>query len=389
MPSNLTTQTREMAQDLRNRIASGAMKPGARLPSRVMLSQQYELSVPTVQSVMARLEESGFITSKGPKGTFVSNTPPHLQNVALILPYRPDGSLFFKAVSEAAHCEHMKDWDRIDVIFDTPDQSALDPRHRMERMDKRMARHEYSGLIFLESQPQYVESLSWQDPDVNKVMIGPEGLIPGTFSIYPDLTRFRHLAADRLKARGVQTVTLLSTGAPKSFSGKWAAELLQHGLTPHAYPVLPIGNCNPEEVSIVVQMFLERPDAPDALVIADDNLVEGATLAIQRLQRRGRPVPRHLIALFNYPMMPKAHVPVEWLGFNMRTLLRWSSVMLRQARLELRAPIHCDLKPRWWNQIPRGGLGDIAGPTVLEADRSAIKNIFPIQIHDKNESSSA
>jgi GntR family transcriptional regulator len=61
---------RQLAALLRERIESGELAPGARLPSITSLAQEYDLAVTTVQKAVAALKDDGLIVTS-PMGTFV------------------------------------------------------------------------------------------------------------------------------------------------------------------------------------------------------------------------------------------------------------------------------------------------------------------------------
>jgi GntR family transcriptional regulator len=61
-----------VADDIAARIASGELKPGARLRSERDLAEHYEVSYGTVRSAMRVLRERGLITTIHGRGTFVS-----------------------------------------------------------------------------------------------------------------------------------------------------------------------------------------------------------------------------------------------------------------------------------------------------------------------------
>jgi GntR family transcriptional regulator len=62
---------RQLAALLRERIESGELAPGARLPSITSLAQEYDLAVTTVQKAVAALKDEGLIVTS-PMGTFVA-----------------------------------------------------------------------------------------------------------------------------------------------------------------------------------------------------------------------------------------------------------------------------------------------------------------------------
>jgi DNA-binding GntR family transcriptional regulator len=61
-----------VARDIAARIASGELKPGARLRSGRNLAEHYEVSYGTIRRAMEVLRERGLITTIHGRGTFVS-----------------------------------------------------------------------------------------------------------------------------------------------------------------------------------------------------------------------------------------------------------------------------------------------------------------------------
>ncbi|MFE9973280.1 GntR family transcriptional regulator [Streptomyces hirsutus] len=60
-----------IADDLRDRIATGRLKPGERLPSESHLATQYRVSTPTLRSALAALQVEGLVEKVHGKGNFV------------------------------------------------------------------------------------------------------------------------------------------------------------------------------------------------------------------------------------------------------------------------------------------------------------------------------
>ena len=61
-----------VADDIAARIASGELKPGARLRAERDLAEHYEVSYGTIRRAMQVLRERGLITTIHGRGTFVS-----------------------------------------------------------------------------------------------------------------------------------------------------------------------------------------------------------------------------------------------------------------------------------------------------------------------------
>lgn len=64
--------SRQVAASLRERISSGVLAPGSKLPSIVSLSVEYRTSTGTIQKALAILRTEGLIVSVPNYGTFVA-----------------------------------------------------------------------------------------------------------------------------------------------------------------------------------------------------------------------------------------------------------------------------------------------------------------------------
>ncbi|MFE9443849.1 GntR family transcriptional regulator [Streptomyces sp. NPDC006602] len=67
MPSRRDT----IAHDLRDRIATGRIKPGERLPAEAHLASEYRVSTPTLRNALAVLQAEGLVEKVHGKGNFV------------------------------------------------------------------------------------------------------------------------------------------------------------------------------------------------------------------------------------------------------------------------------------------------------------------------------
>ncbi|MFC7328045.1 GntR family transcriptional regulator [Marinactinospora rubrisoli] len=68
---DVTPQYRRIADELRASIASGALSPGAPLPSESAITQRYGVSRGTARQALSELEGSGLIVAVHGKGRFV------------------------------------------------------------------------------------------------------------------------------------------------------------------------------------------------------------------------------------------------------------------------------------------------------------------------------
>lgn len=66
----------QVARDIREKIRSGELKPGDKLPSFNALCQQYEVSSTVIRSAMIVLKSEGLIDGRQGKGVYVTDQKP-------------------------------------------------------------------------------------------------------------------------------------------------------------------------------------------------------------------------------------------------------------------------------------------------------------------------
>ena len=80
-------------EELKSKILSGEIRPGAKLPSENELAKEYEISRHTVRKALAILATDGYITTEHGKGTFCSDRMAHRKNsknIAVVTTYISD-----------------------------------------------------------------------------------------------------------------------------------------------------------------------------------------------------------------------------------------------------------------------------------------------------------
>src|SRR5579875_280283 len=73
----------QLAQHLRDQIATGELPRGARLPTDRELAKQYNVSVITVRQALARLVASNMIVRERGRGTFITAKPAMRRELSL------------------------------------------------------------------------------------------------------------------------------------------------------------------------------------------------------------------------------------------------------------------------------------------------------------------
>jgi len=333
----------EIVEAVRRRIVSGELARGSRVPSVNELAAAHKSSTRTALSALGYLQEHGFITSHRGAGSFVSDTPPHLSHLGIVFPYRPepDGwwSQFFVAWKGEAerfaapdgeggrHGLHISFYYLDERIPNAPVESEIQSRLEADL---------FAGLIF----PVFPNSLHGtaiaadrKTPKVVCSAIRQEGFRGFTSIALDDglpEKALRYLANQGRRRVAILIPTFHSRGAlPTDGLISLAARC---GLTTHRYWVQGIDIGSPEWAANWTELlFRHGSQRPDALFIADDNLVPSAT---QGLLNAGVSVPDdvHVIAHGNFPYLTHSVVPAKRVGYDMRQLFRLSVGMIERSR---------------------------------------------------------
>lgn len=75
-PADSRSPVQQVAADLRARIESGELEPGAKLPVTHQLMKRYGVSGETLRHAIGRLKAAGLVETKRGVGTFVRRQPP-------------------------------------------------------------------------------------------------------------------------------------------------------------------------------------------------------------------------------------------------------------------------------------------------------------------------
>lgn len=70
MIATVASRRHVIADDLRNQIAAGRIKPGERLPSEAQLAAHYKVSTPTLRNALTLLQAEGLVEKIHGKGNF-------------------------------------------------------------------------------------------------------------------------------------------------------------------------------------------------------------------------------------------------------------------------------------------------------------------------------
>lgn len=300
----------------------GALSPGARLPTRREMIRQFRTTPVTVQHAMDVLVQHGYIRSDGARGTFVASFPPHVSHYAMAFPsseWHPYHQFYVALHREA---ERLQSPDRRITMFHSITGHTDEPDY--QRLLEHVRSHQVGGIIFTFAPFMLKGSPLLEEPGIPRVVI--RSPLPGAAfpEVYPDLSAFLPKAMEYLAARGRTKVALLVMAGADGASCVAKYEELAAG---HGLQLMPqwIQGIHPDTAPWAKQVMLavfrvQKAQRPDALIVADDNLVEAAT---EGLAASGVRVPQDVdvVAHTNFPWPTKSHVPVTRLGFDIRRLV--------------------------------------------------------------------
>jgi len=309
---------------LRQRILCGALPPGARLPTRQQIMEEFRTSRATVQGAFDRLIEDGFVRSRGSLGTFVADPLPHLSTYALVFPQaRSPGrpwSRFRAALQQAATAMPHTDRRRV-IIYCTEGHEHDDLRRLMKDLRARRL----AGVVFANRPRGYegtglADLLRRQGTPTVAVMENPAGAMP---AVYPDVDDFVARALDWLAGRGRRRLAAVYVDDPPPDCGAvLRAAMAARGLEVRDCWQLAFHPHLPQAARPAAELLLRtRPeDRPDGLLIGDDNLAEHV---LAGLVAAGMRVGDDLdvVSHCNFPAIVPCVLPVRRIGFDARRII--------------------------------------------------------------------
>ncbi|OPZ23191.1 MAG: transcriptional regulator PdhR [Lentisphaerae bacterium ADurb.BinA184] len=332
--------------DLRSRIRSGRLAPGTRLPPRRELQRLFKVSGVTVDRAVRRLIADGFVRARDRSGTFVAPTPPHLSRYGLVISQSFQSRFVQSLLSEGKRMEEQGPRQFPAYFQVRPGEASGDSARLLADLrEERLA-----GLIFL-SNPLYLDSLPCVSgfPDVPKVAIVGSTGNPAITAIHPDGEALTRLALDYFRKAGRRRLAAVTIS---QVDVAWADRLAElaaaHGieLRPAWALGLDVGAATWHRRAPALLFQGNGRFRPDALLVADDNLVEHVTLGLRDLGLRV-PEDVEVVAHANFPLRPPAAVPVRWMGFEADRILQACTETLERQREGKAVPERIEVEPRF------------------------------------------
>ncbi|MGI5867993.1 MAG: GntR family transcriptional regulator [Kiritimatiellia bacterium] len=320
-----------VAARIREAIVSGHWQPGDRLPTRRELCVSFDCSTITLQMAMNMLASERFICSNGRRGTFVAERPPHLTEVAVVFPAPPvESNHFWVAIDNTIKHATFGDvvlssWYGVERREDNPVYCALCERVRQGSL---------AGLLFVTSPFGFLKSpLLLERPDIPRVAFASDWQHAGVqlSTIGFNHVSFAERAVERLARQNCRRVAVVTY--PDDGHEAWRAIARRHGLELRPYWYQGVSQISPGTGRNLARLLFRdgQVDRPDAVIVADDNLLEPIALGIRDAKMR---VPRDVVVVShcNFPWPTRSVVPVIRLGWDTRGILELALDMLKHVR---------------------------------------------------------
>ena len=313
---------------MRQQIAEGKLGLGSRLPIRTDLEKTYGVSHVTMQRVIDDLTRDGFVQSRGKLGTFVAEQPPFANTFALIFPFHPGAPEWTKfwgaMVAEAAALQQVRPL-KLPAYFNVLQAGAWNFGH-FKALVQHIEERRVGGLIFTAPPHIIEESPVVQEPGIPRVILGSDlGRFPDAWTVQLRPESFVNQALDYLAGRGRKRLAVLSVPGlrPKPDTPDlYTAAAKARGLIARDCWCQYVWQGLPASAENVVHLLLDgNPGTrPDALVIADDNLLEYALSGLMKAGVRiGEDV--DVVAHANFPLAATSGYPVRRLGYRASDIL--------------------------------------------------------------------
>jgi DNA-binding LacI/PurR family transcriptional regulator len=356
----------EILGTLRRQIVQGTYPPGARLPLRSEIQAHFGVSTATVQGALNRLIADGFVQAQGRLGTYVTANPPHLCHYGLLFPGTPSvtqlRSRVWTALSNEAAGISQTSYRRVHCYYGADGHADSEISNKVIN-DMRQSR--LAGLILAFFDNNEISGSPLVDePGIPRVRItvepGPRG-IPG---VCLDLCSFIDKALDYLLSRKRKRIACLTVaGLQQSYIDYLHAGIERRKMQTRTYWTHSVQWPDTQWARPLTQLLMnpDQKTRPDGLIILDDNIVEHVTAGLVA-QHVHVPEDCDVVAYSNFPWSPPGVLPLKYLGFDVRELLRYAIEAIDLQRRSLEAPAVKLVKAKFEEELDKSSPDEGSAP---------------------------
>jgi DNA-binding LacI/PurR family transcriptional regulator len=313
-----TPSSKDIAQQIRERIASGDWPINQRIPTKMELCQLFGTSNMTMQKALSVLASEGFIRSRGRAGTFVNNRPPSNHRIAFVVPVGLTRSLWYGSLIRGLALQDQELAALVDVYQASPDGTTPDDA---ALLDDCLA-HRLAGALFAAPFPELTRLLGEKAPKFPAMyLFSPAGPLDGHGLATASPA---DLVVGAFSSRGRRRFAMLSTFMQRgTLTPDVVAKAQASGLRCEPEWVHALDPRNPDIARAIARLLATLPAErrPDALYISDDHLATETTAGLLDAGLRA-PEDIDIICHANIPFPPPTCMPVTYAGYDVIELMR-------------------------------------------------------------------
>ncbi len=347
----------QIERQLEQAIRSGQLAPGQRLPATTELVKKWGVNYAAIQRAMDRLSAAGLVERKPGRGTFVQSVTDKAVVGILVGPdLLEESAHFFRGMVKAIQHEiGVHGWR--DLVYDRLTYS--DPKSLTDtekRLLEDVHNHRFKGLVLVGFGNSCLrKELLQLDLPKSVYSASNETTVDG------DSYEFAYLATSHLAQRGRKQIAYFRTftgSAPpltRDIEG-FRQAMVVHGLkmTPRSIyqiRITPPGIPFPrryghDRMMEWAQQWQHTGLRPDGLIVSDDMVAEGVTLALNELRI---PVPEQLelVTMANEEVEYSFAVPTARYEYSLREIAHsMISVLWKRMTGEPLPPLPVRIKGR-------------------------------------------
>ncbi len=315
---------------LRDRIACGRYGLGETLPDRRALCQELGVCMATLQKAMQILLAEGFLTARPRHGTAVSDSLPFVRRYGILtIPSRdkPGSETLWTRLHAAIVEQALVIAQEQGLEFTFYEGLVLrEDAESYKRLEDDIRSRRLGGLVLIMFAQMFMSlpvfSLPELPPVVSAGVSSREASRrwPWCTAVEgPDPTKFIDQALAFLAARRRRRLAVLAMWPPNTWDYLRQA-ISRYSMTNAPWHNHRLVSQNLASAGAICQLLMMASDRPDAILIGDDNLVPHATAGL-KASVRYHPEEVDVVGWCNFPHPPEAHVPVHFLGPDIKQLL--------------------------------------------------------------------
>ena len=309
---------------IRGWIIEGKLRPGDRIKSRQELADHFDTTLMTIQKTISRLEQDGFVESRGWEGTFVAAHPPHLCRVGLLPSPRSDrpGENWGFDQSLVRTAQGVPKPTKVEIYEGVHGHSKQEQDLRRLVLD--IQRQCLAGLIIRNvwciQFPALRRALTQSCLPIVGIVNSSD--VPGMKLVRLESARVVDMAVERLVSLGRKRIAMASVNtAADGFWKCFESSCARHGVAAVPWRRFDVDVAHPGSIPPAIHMLshLSVDERPDALFISDDNAVPLVTSAVREIGGPARDWA--VVAHANFPIVTPSSVPALRIGFDSHSIL--------------------------------------------------------------------